>query len=178
MGGAAHDGQLHLPGTYRTGFANLTYHTICIGEVGFFTKHSPLGTVLPYLFNESHWLPEFSIRNPDSTEHQVQLAQQRLDAVAPDRHVFLFVNVPATHPPHHMYSGATEDSVASQAAALAYVDSHIGKLFAAMQRRGPCLVVICADHGTALGEDGPHGHGVPHTVVWTVPHAEFVLPGI
>ncbi len=34
------------------------YHTACIGGVGFFNKAGPLGSVLPGLFQESHWSPE------------------------------------------------------------------------------------------------------------------------
>ena len=43
-------------------------------------------------------------------------------------------------------------------------------------KRGPWLVVICSDHGTAYGEDGYTGHRLAHPVVWDVPYAEFVLP--
>ena len=32
-------------------------------------------------------------------------------------------------------------------------------------------------HGTAYGEDGFTGHRLGHEVVWTVPYAQFVLPG-
>ena len=40
-----------------TGLAGAGYHTVCIGGVGFFNKRSPLGSVLPGLFAESHWAP-------------------------------------------------------------------------------------------------------------------------
>jgi len=65
---------------------------------------------------------------------------------------------------------------ATQAAALAYVDRQLPPLFQALQRRGPTLVIICSDHGTAYGEDGYFGHRINHPVVWTVPYAELVLP--
>ena len=73
---------------------------------------------------------------------------------------------------------ATADTIQSHAAALAYVDRQLPPLFAALRRRGPCLCVVCSDHGTAYGEDGYHGHRLAHPVVWTVPYAEFVLPRV
>ncbi|MCP3161551.1 STM4013/SEN3800 family hydrolase [Myxococcus qinghaiensis] len=159
-----------------TGLAARGYHTVCIGGVGFFNKLNPLGSVLPGLFAESHWSPELGVREPRSTEHQVGLAVQRLGAVPREQRVFLFINVSALHQPNrHYLPGATEDSVASHAAALEYVDSQLPPLFAALRRRGPAFCIVCSDHGTAYGEDGYNGHRVGHPVVWTVPYAEFTL---
>ena len=64
----------------------------------------------------------------------------------------------------------------SHAAALRYVDSHIGHLFAMMSSRRDCFTIVCSDHGTAYGEDGHTGHRIAHPVVWTVPYADFALP--
>jgi hypothetical protein len=159
------------------GFRGRGYHTICIGGVGFFNKLTPLGGVLPGLFEESHWSPELGVTDPRSTEHQVELIRQRLVEHPPQRRVFVFLNVSAIHQPNRFYlPGATEDSLASHAAALEYVDLHLGQLFATLLHRGPWLVVMCSDHGTAYGEDGYVGHRLGHPVVWEVPYAEFVLP--
>jgi arylsulfatase A-like enzyme len=157
-----------------TALAKAGYHTVCVGGVGFFSRNSPLGSVLPGLFKESHWAPELGVTNPASFEAQLDLVES-LHGVGPR---FLFVNVSALHQPNRYYlAGATRDSRASQAAALEYVDRHIGRLFAAATSRGrPCLVVICSDHGTAYGEDGHLGHRFAHEAVWTVPYAEFILP--
>jgi len=158
------------------GLADRGYHTICIGGVGFFNQQSPLGCVLPGLFAESHWSPALGVTDPRSTEHQVRLAVTRLAAVPPERRVFLFLNVSAIHQPNCMYiPGATIDTLESHAAALAYVDGQLPPLFAALRVRGPTLAIVCADHGTAYGEDGYSGHRLAHPVVWTVPYAEFVL---
>jgi hypothetical protein len=155
------------------------YHTICIGGVGFFNKQTPLGRVLPGLFEESHWSTPLGVTSPNSTERQVRLAVERLNAVPPGRRVFLFVNVSAIHPPNHFFlPGAERDSPASQMAALAYVDRHLPALFDAMRRRGSTLAIVLSDHGTAYGEDGYVGHRLAHPVVWTVPYAQFVLPGV
>jgi hypothetical protein len=161
------------------GLAARGYHTVCIGGVGFFNRRTPLGSVLPGLFAESHWSPELGVTDPRSTENQVVLATEALRGVPADRRVFLFVNISAIHQPNRMYQpGAAADSPASQAAALAYVDGHLPALFGAMQRRGPVLTILCSDHGTAYGEDGYTGHRLCHPVVWTVPYAELVLPEV
>ena len=156
-----------------TALASAGYHTVCVGGVGFFNRRSPLGSVLPGLFAESHWTPELGVTDPASFEHQLEVVD-KVDHPGP---LFLFVNVSALHQPNrHYLPGATEDSRASHAAALEYVDRHIGRLFAFATARGrPCLVIACSDHGTAYGEDGLTGHRVAHDVVWTVPYAELVL---
>jgi hypothetical protein len=160
-----------------TGLAGLGYHTVCIGGVGFFNKRSPLGNVLPGLFAESHWAPELEVTEPRSTENQVALAESALGRIPRSRRVFLFVNISDVHQPNYFYlEGALRDSIASHASALAYVDRHLPRLFAALAQRGPALAIVCSDHGTAYGEDGYEGHRLGHPVVWTVPYAEFVLP--
>jgi hypothetical protein len=160
-----------------SGFRGVGYHTVCIGGVGFFNKRTPLGRVLPGLFDESHWSPQLGVTDPRSTEHQVDQALERVAAVDPERRVFLFVNVSAIHQPNRFYlPGATEDTIESHAAALEYTDAHLGRLFAGLRKRGPWLAVVCSDHGTAYGEGGCTGHRLAHPVVWDVPYAEFVLP--
>lgn len=160
-----------------TGLGELGYHTVCIGGVGFFNKETPLGRVLPGLFAESHWTPELGVTDPRSTENQVRLAVSRIEALPPERRLFLFLNISAIHQPNRFYlPNASEDTPASHAAALAYVDTKLPPLFEALSRRAPVLAVICSDHGTAYGEEGYTGHRTAHPVVWNVPYAEFVLP--
>ncbi|MDJ0342846.1 hypothetical protein QMK19_23370 [Streptomyces sp. H10-C2] len=36
------------------------------------------------------------------------------------------------------------------------------------------LVIICADHGEAFGEDGYHGRGIAHPTVMNVPFAAML----
>jgi hypothetical protein len=157
-----------------TGLAQRGYHTICIGGVGFFNKLSPLGKVLPSLFAESHWSPQLGVTHPESTANQVRLVVDCLKRLAPDRRVFLFVNLSALHQPNRFYvAGATEDSIETQRAALRYIDRELPPLFAALEKRGAGFGILCSDHGTAYGEDGFHGHRLAHPVVWDVPYAEF-----
>lgn len=180
----------HFPGSETTGRATFTfenadivsglaregYHTICIGGVGFFNKQTALGRVLPSLFSESWWEEKFGVTDPNSTAHQVQCALTRLAAFENQR-VFLFINISACHQPNKYYiPGATADSPETQRASLAYVDSQLPPLLQALRKRAPTLLIICADHGTAYGEEGYVGHRVAHPVVWDVPYAELILP--
>jgi len=160
--------------TIVEGLAGAGYHTICIGGVGFFNRMTPLGSVLPNLFAESHWRPELGVTDPDSTRHQVDQALACIAARSPSERMFLFLNVSAIHQPNCMYlADAERDSVESQIAALSYVDMHLCRLFEVIFQRGPGMAMIFSDHGTAYGEDGYHGHRLAHPVVWDVPYTEL-----
>ncbi len=159
------------------GFADHGYHTLCIGGVGFFNLQNPLGRVLPAMFQERHWSPALGVTDPRSTENQVNLALERLAALAPERRVFLFVNVSALHQPNCIFvDGAELDDKTTMTAALGYVDRELPRLILAMRRRAPLLAIVTSDHGTAYGEDGYVGHRLAHPVVWTVPYAERAFP--
>ncbi|GGP00994.1 STM4013/SEN3800 family hydrolase [Wenjunlia tyrosinilytica] len=109
-----------------TGLAQHRYRTVCLGGVTYFSRETPLGTVLPDMFHEGPWRPEFCSPEPDSTRHQVEHALSVAEQHR-DRPLFLFVNVSATHVPHGHYAGDSEDSWKSQAAALAYAaDTWVG----------------------------------------------------
>lgn len=163
--------------TIVEGFAGRGYRTICIGGVGFFNLQSPLGNVLAQPFDEKYWRPEFSVVAPQSTDAQVALACERLaDPALAAQRVFLFVNVSALHQPNrHYLPGATHDTPETHAAALAYVDAALAPLWAALQRRAPAFVIVCADHGTAYGDDGYHGHRHAHPSVMHVPYTHFTI---
>ena len=162
-----------------TGFAELDYRTICIGGVGFFNKLSPLGNVLPSLFQESYWDESHGVTDPQSTVNQVSRALDLIRMAPSGQKIFLFINISAMHQPNYFYMpGETEDSARTQLAALAQVDIHLPSVFYAMQQRGPVLVLLLSDHGTCYGEDGYFGHRLAHPVVWTVPYAEFLLTAL
>ncbi|MXM65446.1 sulfatase-like hydrolase/transferase [Streptomyces sp. HUCO-GS316] len=162
-----------------SGLAKAGYRTVCIGGVGFFNKRGPLGSVLPGLFQESHWEPEFGVTSPTSFASQVTRAEEVIGRLPQEQRLFLFVNVSALHQPNWFHlPGATKDAGDSRethAAALEYVDRHIGRLFAAASSRRPCFAIVCSDHGTAYGDDGYTGHRIGHESVWTVPYAHFLL---
>ncbi|MFE6864852.1 STM4013/SEN3800 family hydrolase [Nocardia sp. NPDC057668] len=155
------------------------YRTVCVGGVGFFNKQGALGSVLPGLFQDSHWEPEFSVAAPAAFEAQIDRAEQVIAELPAERRLFLFVNVSALHQPNWFHlPGATRaagDSRETHAAALEYVDRHIGRLFAAVSARRRCFAIVCSDHGTAYGDDGFTGHRLGHESVWTVPYAQFFL---
>ena len=139
----------------------------------YFSRETPLGSVLPDLFDEDHWRPEFCSPEPDSTRYQVD---QALGSAAryDGRPLFLFVNISATHVPHGHYLGDSHDSLVSQQAALAYADAHLGHLITTLTAAQRWLIIMCADHGDAFGEDGCHGRGIAHPVVMNVPFAAMV----
>ncbi|RSO41841.1 esterase [Streptomyces sp. WAC 06725] len=149
------------------------YPSVCIGGVTYFSRETPLGSVLPDLFDEDHWRPEFCSPEPDSTRHQVDQALAVADAHR-ERPLFLFVNISATHVPHGHYLGDSQDSVASQQAALAYADAHLGRLITTLTAQRKWLIILCADHGDAYGDDGFHGRGIAHPTVMNVPFAAIV----
>lgn len=155
------------------------YRTVCLGGVGFFNKQGALGSVLPGMFQDSHWEPEFSVAAPAAFEAQIERAEQVIAELPRERKLFLFVNVSALHQPNwfHLPGASKEagDSRETHAAALEYVDRHIGRLFAAMSSRRRCFAIVCSDHGTAYGDDGFTGHRLGHESVWTVPYAQFFL---
>lgn len=157
------------------GFAQAGYHTICVGGTGFFNKMTPLGSVLPGLFAESHWRRDLGVTAKESPQNQFACAARAIAAQPIERRVFAFINLSAMHRPNHVYlPGATRDTPASQAAALAAVDAALPDFLDAISTR-EWLCVFCSDHGEAYGEDGYAGHRLAHEVVWTVPYAEFLL---
>lgn len=159
-----------------SGFAQAGYATMCIGGVGFFNQLTPLGSILPGLFQNAYWAPHLGVTEPRSTEYQVATALEAMGQVPVGQPIFLFLNVSALHQPNYFYvEGAPHDSPTTQQAALAYVDSQLPPLFNALRQRGSTFAIVCADHGTAYGEDGYIGHRIAHPVVWEVPYAEFYL---
>lgn len=162
-----------------SGLAGAGYRTVCVGGTGFFNKAAALGSVLPGMFQESHWEPDFGVASPNSFEAQVDRAERVVAGLPRERRLFLFLNVSAMHQPNWFHSpGATAaagDSRETHAAALEYVDRHIGRLFDAVRARRRCFAVVCSDHGTTYGDDGYTGHRLAHEAVWTVPYAQFFL---
>jgi Sulfatase len=150
------------------------YETFCIGGVAFFNPATSLGNVFPSYFEHSYWRPEFSVTQLHSTKAQVRQACECINSCNRDRPLFLFINISATHPPTHQYlRGACDDSLASQTAALEYVDRQLPPLFEALRsRQRSGIAYLMSDHGTLFGEEGFTGHRVAHPAVWTVPYAE------
>ncbi|MBH1936605.1 sulfatase-like hydrolase/transferase [Streptomyces sp. AV19] len=117
--------------------------------------------------------PEFCSSRVDSTSHQVDQALEIADRHQ-DRPLFLFLNVSATHVPHGHYLGESTDTAMSQQAALAYADEHLSRLITSLTANRRWLIIMCADHGDAYGDDGFHGRGIAHPMVMNVPYAAMV----
>jgi Sulfatase len=157
------------------GLAQHGYRTVCIGGVTYFSRETPLGSVLPAMFHEDHWRPEFCSPEVESTRHQADHALEIAEKYG-NRPLFLFANVSATHVPHGHYLADSADTWQSQSAALTYADEHLGRLIDGLTSTGPWLIILCADHGDAFGEDGYHGRGIAHPTVLNVPFAAALLP--
>nr|WP_202819690.1 STM4013/SEN3800 family hydrolase [Thaumasiovibrio occultus] len=167
--------------TIVEGLAEAGYHTVCIGGVGFFNQQTELGCTLPSLFQTRYWGEETGVTDPKSTQHQIEQAKAILGSRERDEVAFLFINISAIHQPNYFYAddAATnnptrQDSLATHAAALRYVDSQLGSLFDYFATRRDTLFILTSDHGTCYGDDGFEGHRLAHEVVWTVPYADFV----
>lgn len=159
-----------------SGFSSIGYHTVCIGGVGFFNLKSPLGNVLPNMFNEKYWSEEYGVTNSQSTRNQVDKCLEIIQRLDSGRRLFLFLNISAMHQPNCIFHPTAQtDSCITQAYALSYTDKYLGKLFDTMRNRSSVFCIICSDHGTAYGEDGYTGHRLSHPVVLDVPYAEFIM---
>ncbi len=158
-----------------SGLRDAGYYSYCMGGVGFFNQQTALGCVFPGLFDDAYWSTEVGVTDPDSARNQFEQCAQVLDERADL--TFMFINVSALHQPNRCYlEGAEDDTIESHAAALRYVDAQLPILLEAFgKRQRPTFFVICADHGTAYGEDGFSGHRLAHPTVTHVPYAHGFL---
>ncbi len=163
--------------TIMEGLENAGYDTWCVGGVAFFDKRSDVGKVFPSYFKKSYWNPSFACPVKESTKNQVDFILKKIARAPRKNPVFLYLNVSAIHYPNYFYlKGARADSPDSHAAALRYVDGHLGRLLDGWRKiRGDAFVICCSDHGTCYGEDGFYSHGINHPLVTTVPYKHFFL---
>ena len=162
--------------SFIRGLEKVGYQTICLGGVGFFNKRTEINRILPGFFMESAWRTAFSCHIKESFDYQLDWLEQRLERQAPDKKVFLYVNVDSIHYPNSFYlEGEKEDNVKTHAAALRYVDARLPRLFDVFSRRGDTFYIICSDHGTCYGEDGYHFHCLSHEIVYTVPYKHCII---
>lgn len=162
-----------------SGLAEVGYRTVCIGGVGFFNRRP----------RSVRCFPPCSRRATGSRSSASPLRRpSRRRSRAPNRwsrnsRPRSACSSSSTCRPFTSPTGSTRpapppaagDSRATHAAALEYVDRHIGRLFAAASSRRRCFAIVCSDHGTAYGDDGYTGHRIGHEAVWTVPYAHFFL---
>jgi arylsulfatase A-like enzyme len=72
-------------------------------------------------------------------------------------------------------TGRDSEAYWHQVEAVEFLDSRLPRLFDGLP--GNTIVVVCGDHGEAMGEDGFWGHAVNHPKVQEVPIAIFRLDG-
>ncbi len=121
-----------------------------------------------------------------------------LSEIDPTRPFFGFINFGETHAPFHFEgkvgdcpvdvrarrmswppvqrngpTGRDSPAFEHQMMSAEFLDGRLPRLFSGLP--GNTIVVLCADHGDAFGEDGYWGHGVSHPTVWEVPLAIFRL---
>jgi len=157
-----------------SGYKALGYHSLCVGGVGFFNKLTPLGRVLPNMFDESEWCPKFGVTDKNSPTHQLDYITKRLNEIDSSQRLFLFLNIAAMHQPNcHYVEGAKSDTLETQGAALVAVDKAL-KVAAPAFKNRKWLCVFTSDHGTAYGESDYQGHRLAHESIWRVPYAELL----
>ncbi len=147
------------------GFSRLGYRTLAIGGVHWFdTRYETSGPIWKSYFDEFHWHRDFDEFTVDAFERQLALACPLLSK-RDDRPLFFFLNIASTHMPYR----GNEATPAGQAKCLEYVDSHLSKLIDALPK--PLFLVLMADHGDCMGEDGLWGHNFYHPKVMEIPMA-------
>jgi len=175
------------------GFRQRGYYTAGVAAMDWFARPSSLQ-------NGFEW---FRVTGTKARE-QNQLLLRQISRKAARRPCFAFVNFGETHSPfRHEGSTAANDEASQkvslsrlynqrgvheedhgfdevlfrrQVACAEYLDARMGALIDFFTRRGtPTTVVVCADHGECLGEQGLYGHAFYHEKVMEVPILIFRL---
>jgi Sulfatase len=176
--------RIRSPQNLVAGLRRHGYQTVGTGAMNWFRQESLTSSFEKF---------RFVGRDAD---RQIDYLLAELD---PARPFFAFVNFGETHAPfgyrgkgqpcpvevqaHRMRwppvaegpVGRESPAYAHQVEAAEFLDSRLPRLLAPLP--GRTVVVLCADHGDAFGEDGYWGHGVNHPTVLEVPLAVFRLDG-
>lgn len=157
------------------GFAELGCATIGTGAVGWFNPTTPSGSYLSDPFQRFAFFqgPRRAARKSAPRQAEWLLEQIRATDGQPR---FLFWNIGETHERYEFQGCAWEGGpsphgdrdlcLERQRACLEFIDPIIKTVLDAL---GPSELVIFADHGEAMGEDGLWGHGFCHPAVMRVP---------
>jgi hypothetical protein len=159
------------------------YQTVGTGAMNWFKQHSL-----------TQWFEKFAYTGTDARA-QIEFLRREID---PSRPFFGFANFGETHDPFDFEGkpdrcpievqsrliewppvqngvpvGRDSEAWEHQRRSAEFLDSLLPRLFDGLP--GTTIVILCGDHGEALGEDGYWGHGVNHASVLTVPLAIFRL---
>jgi hypothetical protein len=156
------------------GFVNKGCETIGTGAAGWFNPSISPGQYLTGSFTRFRFFP-----GPDRTplmaaEKQVNWALETIKETS--KPYFLFINFGETH---HWFEypgcpwldqgdpyGDARECRRRQRACIEYLEQKVRVLLEGLNNYD---LVMCADHGEAMGEEGLWGHGFNHPTVMTVP---------
>ncbi len=148
--------------------------------MSFFANTQAISKILPSYFQETFWKQRFGPGRKDSIAAQLRVALPVIEETSAP--LMMYVNIATTHHPTTIYlDDAKKESVESQAAALRYADAELAPLCDLLSARRitrPTVLIVCADHGDAFGEDGLWGHRLSHPTVLNIPYAHVVLDGV
>lgn len=164
------------------GFRDQGFQTVGAGAMNWFQQESLTAGFEHFLFTGR------------DADRQIDYLLSEID---PDRPFFGFINFGETHAPftfkgktdhcpvdvrarrmtwppvEHGPTGRACEAFQHQVACAEFLDRRLPRLFEGLP--GDTVVVLTADHGECLGEDGYWGHGVNHPKVFEVPLAIFRL---
>ncbi|OGW78778.1 MAG: hypothetical protein A2Z83_00930 [Omnitrophica bacterium GWA2_52_8] len=158
------------------GFEKKGYETIGTGAVSWFNSKMPAGKYLTEPFRQFKFFdgPDFSFHR--SAGKQVAWLSDCLKRLR-DKPYFLFANFGETHHPFKFGGcdweqdatdpyGDSKQCFERQRRCAEHLDVKIMELLKPLSNFD---LVICSDHGEAMGEEGLWGHGFCHPAVMQVP---------
>lgn len=156
------------------GFREKGYFTIGTGGVNWFNPDLPAGKILTEPFERSRFFGGAPHAAHASAEYQIEWVLESLHNI--QRPYFLFINFGETHH-RFLYKdcrwlegkepyGDAKECRRRQKRCIEYLSTQVERLLAHL--RGYNLV-MCSDHGEAMGENGLWGHGFYHQKVIEVP---------
>jgi len=157
------------------GFREQGLVTIGTGGVNWFNPDLPAGKLLTAHFEKFRFFGGPNHASHLSSEAQVGWVLEELHKTK-ERPYFLFMNFGETHH-RYLYKdcpwyneqdpyGNTRECKRRQRSCIAYLDRQVETLLSELNNYD---LVICSDHGDAMGENGLWGHGFFHRKVIEVP---------
>jgi len=163
------------------GFRKRGYRAYGTGAVNWFNPALPAGRLMTGWFNDFRFFDDTGFSPLNSAPAQIEWIMHTLDRherslLTRNRPFFSFINFGETH---HRYTyrgcdwmndsepyGDHDACMYRQMKCLEYLDGMLPEL---LDRSRACDLVVCSDHGDAMGEDGLWGHGFFHEKVMEVP---------
>jgi arylsulfatase A-like enzyme len=156
------------------GFSKKGFFTIGTGAVNWFNPNLSGGRYLTEPFEKFHFFDGPNYTFHESSEQQIDWVLNCLNRN--HEPYFLFINFGETHSkfvykncPWHDDKNPYGDSrkcKTRQRLCFEYLDGQVKRLLSELQNYD---LVICSDHGEAMGENGLWGHGFYHKKILEVP---------